>query len=105
MMNSKSLGADIVYAWPDAKVGVTDPKVAAEIMYAEDIAGSDDKVAAIKEAADKITETQSSALAVARRGYVDDILEPDATRKRLIATFDMLATKAEDRPYKKHIAF
>ena len=37
--------------------------------------------------------------------YIDDIIEPDATRKRLIAAFDMLATKSEDRPYKKHLAF
>ena len=105
MMNSRSLGADIVFAWPDAKVGVMDPKNAAEIIYSDDIAGSDDKTAAIKDAEKKITEAQSNAASVARRGYVDDIIEPDATRKRLIAAFDMLATKSEDRPYKKHLAF
>ena len=105
IMNSKSIGADMVYAWPTAKIGVTDPKVAAEIMYADEISGADDKKAAIKDAADKITESQSSALAAARRGYIDDIIEPDATRKRLIAAFDMLATKREDSPYKKHMAF
>ena len=105
VMNSKSIGADIVYAWPTAKIGVTDPKTAAEIMYADDIAGADDKKEAIKAASDKITEAQSSALAAARRGYIDDIIEPDATRKRLIAAFDMLATKREDSPYKKHMAF
>ncbi|SNU05582.1 Acetyl-CoA carboxylase, carboxyltransferase component [Lachnospiraceae bacterium] len=105
IMNSKSIGADIAYAWPTAKIGVTDPKVAAEIMYADDINSADDKTAAIKAAADKINESQSSALAAARRGYIDDIIEPDATRKRLIAAFDMLATKREDSPYKKHMAF
>lgn len=105
VMNSKSIGADLVYAWPTAKIGITDPAVAAEIMYADDVAKADDKVAAIKSAADKITEEQSSALAAARRGYVDNVIEPDATRKRLIAAFDMLATKREDRPYKKHMAF
>ena len=105
IMNSKSIGADMVYAWPTAKIGITDPSVAAEIMYADDIASADDKVAKIKEAADEITKAQSSALVAARRGYVDDIIEPDATRKRLIAAFDMLATKREDRPYKKHMAF
>ena len=50
-------------------------------------------------------DIESGAKAAARRGYVDDIIEPDATRKRVIAAFDMLATKSEDRPYKKHIAF
>jgi acetyl-CoA carboxylase carboxyltransferase component len=105
MMNSKSVGADMVYAWPNAKVGAMDPKAAAEIIAADDIADSNDKVAAIKSAEEKIIASQSGAKAVARRGYVDDIIEPDATRKRLIAAFDMLATKSEDRPYKKHIAF
>ena len=104
-MNSKSLGADIVYAWPSATVGITDPSTAAEIMFADDINESDDKKAAIKDAAAKVTEAQAGAAAVAKRGYVDDIIEPDATRKRLIAAFDMLATKSEDRPYKKHMAF
>ena len=105
VMNSKSTGADIVYAWPTARIGITDPSVAAEIIYADDIAGADDKVSAIKEASAKIQETQSSAIAAARRGYVDDIIEPDATRKRLIAAFDMLATKREERPFRKHMAF
>jgi acetyl-CoA carboxylase carboxyltransferase component len=74
-------------------------------MFADDINESDDKKAAIKDAAAKVTEAQAGAAAVAKRGYVDDIIEPDATRKRLIAAFDMLATKSEDRPYKKHMAF
>ena len=59
----------------------------------------------IKNYADKISKEQSDAKAVARRGYIDDIIEPDATRKRVFAAFDMLATKREDRPYKKHMAF
>ena len=105
VMNSKSIGADLVYAWPTARIGITDPAVAAEIMYADDIAASGNKVEAIKEAEAKITAEQSSAIAAARRGYVDNIIEPDATRKRLIAAFDMLATKREDSPYKKHMAF
>ena len=105
MMNSRSLGADIVYAWPNAKVGTMDPKNAAEILCSDEISASSDKVEAIKFAEKKLIEDQTGAAAVARRGYVDDIIEPDATRKRLIAAFDMLATKREDRPYKKHMAF
>ena len=105
VMNSKSIGADIVYAWPSAKVGITDPQVAAEIIYADEIDASTDKVEVIKNYADKISKEQSDAKAVARRGYIDDIIEPDATRKRVFAAFDMLATKREDRPYKKHMAF
>ena len=105
MMNSRSLGADIVYAWPNAKVGTMDPKSAAEILCSDEIAASSDKVEAIKFAENKLIEEQTGAAAVAKRGYVDDIIEPDATRKRVIAAFDMLATKREDRPYKKHMAF
>ena len=48
------------------------------------------------------TEALSGALSAAKRGYVDDIIEPDATRKRVIAAFDMLFSKSEDKPYKKH---
>ncbi len=105
IMNSKAAGADVVYAWPSAKIGITDPKTAAEIIYSDDIAAAQDRSAAVKEAADKISAEQSSAIAAAKRGYVDDVIEPDATRKRLIAVLDMLATKREDRPYKKHSSF
>lgn len=105
VMNSKAVGADIVYAWPQAKIGTTCPKTAAEIIYSEEIDGADDKDAKIKELEKQVADTQASAVAAARRGYVDDIIEPDATRKRLIAAFDMLATKNEDRPYKKHVSF
>lgn len=102
VMNSKAIGADMVYAWPTAKIGTMEPEMAVKIMYEEEIAAADDKKAAIAEFKKDYTKLQSSALAAARRGYIDDIIEPDATRKRLIAAFDMLYTKREDRPYKKH---
>lgn len=102
VMNSKSLGADIVYAWPNAKIGTMDPEQAVKIMYEQEINEAADKVAKVNELKAAYTEVQSSAIAAAKRGYVDDIIEPDATRKRLIAAFDMMFTKQEDRPYKKH---
>ncbi len=102
IMNSKSIGADFVYAWPCAKIGTMEPKQAVKIMYADEIAAADDKLDKLAELEKQYTELQSSAMAAARRGYVDDIIEPDATRKRLVAVFDMLYTKKEDRPYKKH---
>jgi acetyl-CoA carboxylase carboxyltransferase component len=101
-MNSKSIGADIVYAWPQARIGMMDPEQAVRIMYAEEINASDDKLALIAEKTAEYNDLQSSALSAARRGYVDDIIEPDATRKRLIAAVEMLFTKREDRPAKKH---
>lgn len=102
VMNSKAIGADMVYAWPSAKIGTMDPEMAVKIMYEKEIAGADDKKAVIADLKKQYTELQSSAVAAAKRGYIDDIIEPDATRKRLIAAFDMLYTKKEDRPYKKH---
>jgi acetyl-CoA carboxylase carboxyltransferase component len=93
-MNSKALGADMVYAWPTAKIGMMDATAAAKIMY--------DGEKDVAEKAAAYDELQSSALAAAKRGYVDDIIEPEATRKRVIAAFEMLFTKREDRPGKKH---
>lgn len=95
-MNSKSIGADMVYAWPTAEVGMMDAKLAAKIMYA------DSDVATINEKAAEYAELQSSALAAAKRGYVDTIIEAEDTRKYVIGAFEMLFTKRENRPSKKH---
>ena len=102
IMNSKSIGADMVYAWPQAKIGTMDPEMAVKIMYEKEIAAAEDKKSEIAKYKSAYIALQSDALAAAKRGYVDDIIEPDATRKRLVAAFDMLYTKNEDRPYKKH---
>ena len=102
VMNSKSLGADMVYAWPGAKIGMMDAEMAVKIMYADEIAAADDAKSLISEKTAEYNEIQSSALSAAKRGYVDDIIEPDATRKRLIAAFEMLSSKDETRPFKKH---
>ena len=102
VMNSKSIGADMVYAWPNAKIGTMDPEMAVKIMYEDEIAKAADKVAKIKELKEEYTKLQSSAIACAKRGYIDDIIEADATRKRVIAAFEMLYTKDEVRPAKKH---
>lgn len=102
VMGSKALGADIVYAWPGAAIGMMDAREAVKIMYAGEIAGADDGAALIREKAEDYQKLQSSAEAAARRGYVDDIIEPCETRKRVIAAFEMLYTKREDRPNRKH---
>lgn len=95
-MNSKSLGADMVYAWSDAEIGMMDSKLAAKIMYAD----ADNET--LKEKAAAYKELQSSPMSAARRGYVDAIIEPADTRKYVIGAFEMLFTKREDRPDKKH---
>ena len=101
-MNSKSIGADVVYAWKNASIGMMDAVPAVKIMYAKEISESDNAAALINEKAAEYKEIQSSALAAAKRGYVDDIIEAAETRKRVIAAFEMLFTKREDRPAKKH---
>ena len=73
-----------------------DAKLAAKIMYA----GSD--VQTINEKAAEYAMLQSSALSAAKRGYVDTIIEPLDTRKYVIGAFEMLFTKRENRPDKKH---
>ncbi|MBQ4558770.1 MAG: carboxyl transferase [Tyzzerella sp.] len=95
-MNSKAIGADMVYAWPNSEIGMMDANLAAKIMYA------DEDAATIKEKAAEYKELQSSPMAAARRGYVDTIIAPADTRKYLIGAFEMLFTKREDRPAKKH---
>ena len=104
VMNAKAVGADFVLAWPDAAIGMMDAEQAVRIMYADEIASSTDQVAFIEEKTEDYSQWQSSAQAAAARGYVDDIIEPDATRKRLIAAFEMLYGKKQVRDEKKHSA-
>ena len=101
-MNSKSIGADIEYAWKTARIGTMDPDAAVKIIYAEDIKGDKFDSSKLSELTREYTEKMSSATAAAKRGYVDDIIDGAATRKRLIAAYEMLYTKADFRPLKKH---
>jgi len=95
VMNSKHIGADIVYAYPDSAIGMMEASMAAKIMYAK----QEDLIA---EKAKEYAAHQTSPVSAAKRGYVDDVVNPVATRKRLIAAFEMLYTKKENRPDKKH---
>lgn len=95
-MNSKAIGADITIAWPDAEIGSMDANLAAKIMYEGQ--GAD----VIQEKAAEYAALQTSAAGAAKRGYVDQIIEAADTRKYVIGAFEMLYTKREDRPSKKH---
>lgn len=102
IMNSKAIGADIVYAWDSAKIGMMDSKSATRIMYADEINSSEDAVALINEKASEYDALQSNIMSAAKRGYVDTVIAPADTRKYVIGAFEMLYTKREDRPAKKH---
>ncbi len=95
-MNSKAIGADITMAWPDAQVGAMDGALAAKIMY--DGQGAD----VIKEKAAEYEQMNLNVNHAARRGYVDQIVNAADTRKYVIGAFEMLFTKSEDGPAKKH---
>ena len=84
--------------------GARNAEQAVRIMYAEEINTDKNKTALIAEKTAEYAEGQSSALAAAKRGYVDDIIEPDATRKRLIAAYEMLYGKKVTPVTKKHTA-
>lgn len=101
-MNSKSIGADIVYAWKDASLSMMEAVPAVKIMYAKEIEEADNPGLLIKEKTAEYMEKQASAVSAARRGYVDDIIPASETRQRVIAAFEMLFTKREERPAKKH---
>ena len=95
-MNSKATGADMVFAWDNAEIGMMDADLAAKIMYA------DADAATLKEKAAQYRELQSGVASAAARGYVDSVISPADTRKYVIGAFEMLFTKREDRPSKKH---
>jgi acetyl-CoA carboxylase carboxyltransferase component len=96
VMNSKAIGSDITMAWPDAQIGAMDGKLAAKIMY--DGQGAD----VINEKAAEYEALTLNVTSAAKRGYVDQIVNAADTRKYVIGAFEMLFTKSEDRPAKKH---
>ena len=95
-MNSKSVGADMVYAWDTAEIGMMDASLAAKIMYE----GAD--ASTLNEKAAEYKELQNGIASAAARGYVDTVIKAEDTRKYVIGAFEMLFTKREDRPSKKH---
>ena len=96
VMNSKSVGADYVYAWKNAKIGAIDGRHAAEILFE----GESDSV--ISEKAREYDEKQGSTLSAAAHGYVDTIIDPSETRKYVIGAFEMLYGKESQAPDRKH---
>lgn len=95
-MNSKALGADVTFAWEAAEIGTMDAKLASKIMF--DGEGAD----VIDEKAKEYAALQNNALSAAKRGYVDYIITPADSRKYIIGAFEMLYSKREERPAKKH---
>lgn len=101
-MCSKDMGADQVFAWPSAEIAVMGPDGAANIIFKREIEAADDPVAIRNEKIQEYKDKFANPYVAAQRGYVDDVIEPSVTRQRLISAFDMLESKRETRPAKKH---
>ena len=101
-MNSKHLGADMVFAWPTAEIAVMGPEGAANIIFRKEIAAAEDAIAAREQKIQEYRDKFSNPYVAASRGYVDDVIDPATTRSRLINALEMLSGKRENRPAKKH---
>lgn len=102
VMNSKHVRGDMNYAWPTAEIAVMGSKGAAEIIFKKDIAGAKDPEAELEKKTEEFREQFANPFKAAARGYVDDIIEPKTTRTRLIRAYQMLETKKDENPPKKH---
>ncbi|MEA4845795.1 MAG: carboxyl transferase domain-containing protein [Clostridiaceae bacterium] len=101
-MCNRELGADMVFAWPTAEIAVMGPEGAANIIFKKDIEGAEDPVQARGEKIQEYKDKFATPYIAAARGYVDAVIEPSETRPRLANAFEMLASKRESRPAKKH---
>jgi propionyl-CoA carboxylase beta chain len=102
VMDSKSIGSDIAYAWPTAEIAVMNSHGAANILLRRELAGSDDPVARKAEWDEEYSERFANPYNAAERGYVDDVIDPRDTRRLLIDALAMLRTKKEQMPSRKH---
>lgn len=101
-LNSKAIGADLVFAWPNAEIAVMGAAGAANIIFAGEIAKSEDPEATRAAKIEEYKEKFANPYVAASRGMVDDVIDPRETRIKLIQALDMLSNKEETRPAKKH---
>lgn len=102
VMNSKSIGADLAFAWPSAELAVMGPQGAVEIVYRRELQVAADPDARKAELVDEYTERFANPYGAAERGYVDDVIDPADTRAKIIAGFELLRSKREELPRRKH---
>jgi len=102
VMNSKHIGADLNFAWPSAEIAVMGAKGASEIIFKNEIRESDDPEAKLKEKEAEYSEKFAHPYRAAARGFVDEVIFPHETRRKMIKAFAMLESKADKIPNKKH---
>ena len=101
-MNSKGIGADIVYAWPIAELAVMGAAGAVSIIGRKAIKNAEDPAAKKKELLEEYNNKFMNPYIAAEHGYVDEVILPGETRQRIVSAFRMLETKKKINPYKKH---
>ena len=102
VMNSKSIGADLAFAWPSAELAVMGPNGAVEIVYRRELAEAADPARRRAELIDEYTERYANPYIAAERGYIDDVISPADTRAVICRSLDILASKREELPRRKH---
>ncbi len=102
VMNSKSIGADLAFAWPSGELAVMGPQGAVEILYRRELAEASDPLARRAELVEEYTERYANPYVAAERGYIDDVIDPAETRPVLIRSLEMLRSKREELPKRKH---
>ncbi|KXK36358.1 MAG: acyl-CoA carboxylase subunit beta [Saprospiraceae bacterium] len=102
VMNSKHIGADMNYAWPTAEIAVMGAKGASEIIFKNEIAKADDPEAKLEEKQAEYQEKFANPYRAAARGFIDEVIEPRETRRKLIKSFSMLNNKKVLLPARKH---
>jgi acetyl-CoA carboxylase carboxyltransferase component len=102
VMNSKSIGADLAFAWPSAEIAVMGPQGAVNIIFRRDIDQADDPEARRVELVEEYTDRFANPYNAAERGYVDDVIDPRETREVLVRSLQVLRTKREQLPPRKH---
>ncbi|MEK5441931.1 acyl-CoA carboxylase subunit beta [Fredinandcohnia sp. FSL W7-1320] len=101
-LNSKSIGADLVFAWPNAEIAVMGPQGAANIIFAREINDSDNPEQTRAQKIEEYREKFANPYVAASQGMVDDVIDPRETRIKIIQALEMLRNKKETRPNKKH---
>jgi len=101
-MNSKHIRGDFNYAWPSAEIAVMGPKGAVEIIFKKEIAKAEDSQKETEKKLAEYIEKFANPYVAAERGFVDDVILPRDTRSKLINAFNLLKTKVDKNPKKKH---
>jgi acetyl-CoA carboxylase carboxyltransferase component len=101
-MASKHIRTDVNYAWPTAEIAVMGPEGAVDIVYRRELERADNRDELRRQKIEEFSERFANPYVAAERGYVDAVIQPRDTRKKLIHSLEMLETKRDKNPAKKH---